>query len=187
MTDSMMNRIEALRNEAYQALQESEAFRAFKALDEAVGAMGGNRHLYAQGSFAMRTGITINGAPIREAVRRPDLNPPPRKRVSQAEAAEMVLKEKRRPMTSAELLTLVPEKGVTVGGEKPLMSFGSTLSRDPRFVNIRHEGLYYWWLKALGPPPEMNEAPDLLREDGSDASSSISSQEGGEGHAPATT
>jgi hypothetical protein len=180
MTETMLNRTEALRQEALEALQQSEQFRAYKALDDAVAAMGGQRHM------AVQSEATLNGAPIRQAVKRPEINPPARRRVSQAEAAEMVLKEKGRPMTSAELMAAVPEKGVTVGGDKPLMSFGSTLSRDPRFINYRRDGLYYWWLKAKPMPANTNEAPDLPLQQGSDASSVSSSQEGGDAHAATT-
>jgi hypothetical protein len=75
----------------------------------------------------------------------------------------------------------------TVGGDKPLMSFGSTLSRDPRFTNHRRDGLYYWWLKEVDLPASFrNEAePDDFAGLLGSASSS-SSQEGGESHAATT-
>src|SRR5687767_7346181 len=132
MAESMLDKIEALRNEALEALRESEAFRAFKALDDAVAALGGVRRL------ALPAGVTVNGQPLKTLQAAVEVERQARRqRVSQAEGAEIVLKERRKPMTSAELLEAVADKGVTVGGEKPLMSFGSTLSRDPRFLSFR--------------------------------------------------
>jgi len=183
MAESILQSTEHLRRAAYDALKASEAFRAFKALDDAVAAMGGQRLLAVQG------GVTINGSPVSAFANgsaRPEINPPRRRRVSQAEGAEQVLKEQRRPMTSAELIEAVRQKGVTVGGDKPLMSFGSTLSRDPRFTNHRRDGLYYWWLAGKELPEAWNEAePDDFAGLLGSASSS-SSQEGGESHAATT-
>lgn len=174
--NSMREKTEALRVEALAALQESESFQAFRALDDAVAAMGGKRLMSSPSS------VTINGAPL--SVHRV-LVEQARQRVSQAEAAELVLVEEGRPMTGAELLAAVPAKGCVVGGAKPLMSFGSTLSRDPRFVNFRRDGQYYWWLKAKPLPASTNEASDLPLQAGSDASGSYFSQGGN--HAAAMT
>lgn len=177
MTDSMLDRTEALRQEAYEDLQGSEQFRAFKALDDAVAAMGGKRQLAVLGDISIA--LISSKAPGAE----PKTRQRKRRRVSQGDAAEIVLNEKARPMTSAELLAVVPEKGVTVGGKDAQMNFGSTLSRDPRFYSYRRDGLYYWWLKAKPLPARTNEAPDLALHAGSGASPSKSNQEGGEGHA----
>jgi len=181
MADSLLKSAEALRATAYEALKASEPFRAFKAMDDAVAAMGGRRLL------SPLSGVTLNGVVVAAGTAAPP-NPPPRRRLSQGDAAEIILREQGKPLVLTELLARVPEKGVTVGGENAQMNFGSTLSRDARFYSFRRDGLYYWWLSGVDlPQPFKNEAPDLPLQDGSGASSSQPSQEGGDAHAATTT
>lgn len=183
MTDSILPKIEALRKEAFDALQASEPFRVFKALDDAVAAVGGKRLLAEQG------GVTLNGVPLKTFQAEAEVRRQrERKRMSQADGAETVLKEQGRPLPGHELIKAVQEKGVTVSsGKNALINFGSTMSRDKRFYSLRHDGTYYWWLAGVDlPAPFKNEAPDLPLQVGSSASPSFSSQEGGESHAATT-
>jgi hypothetical protein len=182
MSDSYLERTEALRQEALEGLFATKQFRAYKALDEAVSAMGGTRQLALQGV------VTLNGTPLRTAGVEKEMRKQRRRRkLSQADGAEQVLKETGSPMPSNFLMPAVAEKGIVVSsGPNAITNFGSTLSRDPRFFSFRHESTYYWWIKGVDlPAPFKNEAPDLPLQVGSDASSS-SSQEGGDAHAATT-
>jgi hypothetical protein len=176
MTDSMRERTEGLRKEAFVALQQCPEFRAYKALDDAVVAMGGDRQLTAPREVTFNSVIAEIVADARQ------------RRMSQADGAEVVLREQGRPMPSVDLMPAVGSKGVTVStGPNALINFGSTMSRDKRFYSFRHEGVYYWWLRGVPlPSPFKNEAPDLPLQVGSDASSSNSSQEGGDANAATT-
>jgi hypothetical protein len=184
MTDSMLNRTEALRQEAFEALRASDKFRAFKALDDAVVAMGGKRQL-AESAPADLT--TSNGAVIEVKPLPPVNRQRQRKRLSQGDGAEMALKQVGVPVASPDLIELVDKMGIEVSsGPNRLANFGSILSRDSRFYSVRHEGVYYWWLKGVEVPPFENEAPGLLGEDQPGTSSVSSNQEGGDANAATT-
>jgi hypothetical protein len=191
MTDGLVERAIALRDEAYKKVVFTPEYVAFKALDDAVAAMGGRRHPVLQsspGNIAAILGTTVGGiAPRAYGGIAPA--PVPRRRISQSDAAEQILRAKGRPLVITELLMRLPAAGAIVGGENAQVNFGSTLSRDPRFYSFRYNGLYYWWLSDEQLPEDFrNEATDLpLGQDGSGASSSLSNQEGGDGDAPATT
>jgi hypothetical protein len=184
MTDSMLTRTEALRQEAYEALHASEQFRAFKALDDAVAAMGGARQLAAPVAADF---VTSNGVVVELKTLPPVNRQRQRKRLSQGDGAEIVLKQVGAPVASPDLIDLVAKAGIEVSsGPNRLANFGSTLSRDSRFCSIRREGVYYWWLTGVDLPPFENEAPGLLGEEQPGASSVSSNQEGGDAHAATT-
>jgi hypothetical protein len=184
MTESPRERTEALRDEMFVALQEVELFRAVQALDDAVCALGGQRRITRQGSgperslvkaaWRPREGVPANqpGKPLTREVTR----------LSQPDAAEMVLREAGVPLPVRDLLPLIEAKGVTMNASDPIASLGSQLSRNPdRFESIRLNNIYHWWIKGQDFPPSWNETtdPDLLAE--SAASSLRSNQEGGDG------
>ena len=180
MVDTPLQRTEALRDEMFATLQELDLFKAVQALDDAVFAMGGKRRVPRQG------GVTIHlGAQAASATASEKPNPLQRDqgRLSQPDAAEMVLKEIGKPMPVRDLVPLVEAKGVTMGANDPVASLGSQLSRNPdRFLSKRMNGTHYWWLVDVAFPPGWNETadPDLLAE--SAGSSVHSNQEGGDGH-----
>lgn len=183
MTDSYLERTEALREEALAGLYGTPQFRAYKALDDAVHAMGGVRQLTLQGV------VTLNDAPLKTAALDKEIRSQrQRRRVSQADGAALVLEEQGKPMPSVTLMPAVADKGINVSsGPNALTNFGSTMSRDERFESVRHDGVYYWWFRGTElPAPFKNEAPDLPLHVGSDASLSHSNQEGGDGHAAKT-
>ncbi len=171
MDQGMRERVTALR---------AEAFATFKALDDAVVSLGGERHQDAAPSAVAQA---ISGRKVSRvggilaSVQR----------LSQTAAAEMVLRERNVPTTGADLMEALPSKGVSIGGANPVVNFTSAMSKSDKFRSIRRGGNYYWWFKDTLLPPDWNdEAPDFLPKEGSDASL-VNNQEGGDGHGPATT
>jgi hypothetical protein len=75
-----------------------------------------------------------------------------------------VLDELAMPVTTADLLEMVREKGAKVGGNDPLTNLSSSLSRDPRFVPIRVDGKSMWWL--AGRPYAVSNAFQLTPTEG---------------------
>lgn len=186
MDDSIIKNTAALRDRAWQTLIATREYIAFRALNDAVKAMGGE----SKAEYAAT--IAKLASPVRPAMHYgggPAVASPANftRKLSQADAAEQILRETGKPMTGANLLKALPAKGVQVGGEKPDVNFTSTLSRDERFYSLRENGTYFWWLVGLPVPPRSDETPDLPLENGSSASVSSSGQKGGEGNAPATT
>jgi hypothetical protein len=90
-------------------------------------------------------------------------------------------------LTVYDLMEALPSMGVTLRGENRQINFTSSLSKSGKFQSFRHEGTYWWWFKnELLPIEWLNkEAPDLLSNEGSDASFA-GNQEGGEANATAT-
>jgi hypothetical protein len=176
MADDMLIKTVSLRDEAFAKLKACAPFLVFKALDDAVHAMGGRRHELSSTERSPLEPSEVADAPVARRTSQ---------RISQADAAEIVLRENGKPMTGLQLMPEISAKGAPVS--EKVANLTSTLSRDPRFISVRDNGVYYWWLTRMRLPPRTNEAPDLLREEGSDASSSQSSQEGGEANGRSTT
>lgn len=179
MTDTVLQKTIALRAEVWGDLVKSPAFQSFKALDAAVAAMGGKRIL------------SNESHPVTEPVQgNVSVNPPVRRRRnSQGDAAEQVLRNSNIPQPIRILLDAVLSMGVEVRGGDPLANFRSTLSRDPRFKSIMHNGGYFWWLADVALPEGWDEAEadDLVARLASASGSIHSSQEGGGGHAANNT
>lgn len=181
-TDSLLDKTSRLREEAWDQLCASPAYHIFKALDDAVVAMGGGSQVPMAHQFPKGIRVGINGGISHSPITRALME----KRVSQGDAAEHALREFNTPMASASLLDRAREKGASVGGEKPLVSFTSSLSKDDRFYSFREGANYFWWLAGVPVPPGWNETanPNLPYEG---AVSSTVSQKGGGGHDPTTT
>lgn len=168
----------ALRDEALDEMRKTEAFKAFIALDDAVVAMGGER-------LPVTDSIDSAVTAVSNIYSRMPRNPNG-KRVSQGDAAAMVLEE-RGPTPGVDLLDAIPDKGGNVGGDKPMINLTSTMSKDSRFVSVRRDGSYFWWF-ADRPLPENWNTGAGLDLGGEPAPVSMpSSLEGGDGHDPATT
>jgi hypothetical protein len=69
----------------------------------------------------------------------------PEKRISQLKAAEIALDKTGVPMPAATLMEGAIAEGAIIGGDKPLMSFGSSLSKSDKFKSVRWKGEYAWW------------------------------------------
>jgi hypothetical protein len=180
MGTDFLKRAEALRAEAWDAVQSSPAYAAFKAMDDAVLAIGGR-------SLMARDADRVNPEIREEMRRRAEFIAMPARRISQANAAAIVLRKTGKPLQAAELMDGARSVGAAIGGDKPLVSFTSSLSKDPRFYAFRKDGSYFWWFVGEAPPLAFqNEAePDGFQ--GLLGSASSPNQEGGEGHGPPTT
>lgn len=175
MASDYIEQTVALRDDAWRTVGASPAFIAFKALDDAVAAMGGQR-------------IIAPAPPVNKDGPRPSVGPMVRiprgrtmgHRISQSDAAEAALLANSEPLPIGRLMEAALAKGAAIGGEKPLANFRSALSKDKRFYSLMRNGLYFWWLDGVELPDKWKEASDrdLLTE--SDASSVHSNQEGGD-------
>jgi hypothetical protein len=74
--------------------------------------------------------------------------------LGQLQAAIKALKEAGHPLTIFELIDRVRALGAVVGGEKPAVNLGSTLSRSDEISSIRWRGQPAWWFTGQGKPPE---------------------------------
>ena len=59
-----------------------------------------------------------------------------------------------RPLHREIILTRVQERGISIGGEKPVNTIGSYLSRDDRFRGAGNKG---FWTLAEEPHPEPSD------------------------------
>ena len=169
MEQSMQAKVTALRDEAYQT---------FKALDDAVASLGGNRRIVT--SVASSTGVASgNASAVGKTARRVSRAP------SQSSASEAILRERGEPMLGVDLMSALPAKGIIVGGKNRRINFTSAISKSGKFRSVRKDGNYFWWFKDEPLPADWQEAPDLLVGERSDASV-VGNQEGGEANATAT-
>ena len=158
MMSSIADKTRVLRDEAWQGVMESEAFLAFKALDDAFVRMGGTSRIADDpspfASFATQA--------FKIAVRRMAEN----RKLSHAEAALIALRNAKVPLATQNLLDGAKEAGAEIGGTDPVNNFRSTISKDDRKYSLKKNGTSFWWLKGEALPPEWNEAtgPSLLDE-----------------------
>ena len=182
MASNYIDSTKGLRDAAWRDVKMSPDYLAFKALDDAVAAMGGDRIIFEAGARteADRPRASVGTFANIRSTR-------PVTRLTQAGGAEAALRSNGDPLPIGRLLEEAIKHGAIIGGDKPLANFRSTISKDPRFVSVMRNGMYFWWFKDEALPSGWNEAvgPDLL--DGPTASGAHSSQGGGGGHGPATT
>jgi len=173
MSDSILDKTIALRREAWEQVKATPAYAAYRAIDNAVVALGGDSAL-------------LSGALKPGSIYAP---PSPPKRISQTDAAASALREGGMPLPIGRFMEAAIEKGADVGGANPINNFRSALSKDPRFEAVKRNGMYFWWFAGEPLPLRFQDQhketadPDLLAES---AASSSSSQEGGESHAATT-
>lgn len=175
MATNYVGKVEELRDAAWRELKASPSFLAFKALDDAVAAMGGQR-LVSDAERPRPSVGTFARVKQGRAAKRP----------SQSDAAEAALREKGEPLPTGRLMEAAQERGATVGGKDPLANIRSTLSKDDRFYSLMRNNMYFWWLSGVPLPSGWQEAPDLLDQNRSDASPVGTNQKGGEADATAT-
>lgn len=179
MESIWLDKTRELRDAAWEALMSSSDFLAFKALDDTVVRLGGAPR---DTSEDRTIGSMLKGVVNAAAQRASEGRKP-----SQADAAELGLRQANEPLPIGRFYQAAVEKGAGIGGADPIANFRSTVSRDERFVPLRRGNMHFWWLAGEPLPPTWNEPADsdLLNQP---AGSSVSSnQEGGEGYAPATT
>lgn len=83
-----------------------------------------------------------------------------RSRLTQTDAAALVLNEKAIPLPTPALLQLIEQKGSKVGGADPLVNLSSALSKDDRFDSVRWGGERRWWFR--GKPMPHDDLGELL-------------------------
>lgn len=158
MDTTWLDKARDLREQAFEALQRSPAYIAFKAFDDAVVSMGGTPLL----------GSGHHVEPVRSATTRVFEALVKRAadggKLSHGDAAEIVLRQRNEPLPIGRLMEFVTEKGIEIGGNDPVNNFRSTLSKDNRFESRKRGNMYFWWLTNEPLPPQWNEAasPDLL-------------------------
>ncbi|TCP71278.1 MULTISPECIES: hypothetical protein [unclassified Sphingomonas] len=168
---SWLEKARDLRQQAYEALQATPAYAAFKAFDDAVVGLGGAPFFEAS-PHAQPVKVAAARA-LDAAVKRTADS----RKLSQGDAAELVLMQHQEPLPIVRLMEEVQAKGAEIGGTDPLNNFRSTVSKDPRFRTSKRNNMYFWWLTDQPLPPQWNEPtdPDLLT--ASVGSSSHSDQE----------
>lgn len=176
---SMLLKIVALRDEAWNHVENSEHFKAWKGLNDAVLALdvtAANNETITV--FETKTSRSMNPKPKPNIKRKT-------KRVTQSAVAESVLKSMGEPLPVGRWLEKSIERGINIRGDDPLSNFRSTVSRDKRFYNFVRNGMYFWWLNGVELPEKWKKAEgrDLLDQPSAFVSHN---QEGGEANATAT-
>ena len=184
MAMDLLEGAKALRQTAWLELTKCGPFASFKAMDDAVAAMGGERLIGESPLFGAK-----GTAELMLPTRKRTLHFVPKnstvKRSTQGDAAEKILREGNRPLNIHKLLASVIDEGVEINGTDKLSNFRSNISRDKRFRSIMSNGGYFWWITSSPVPRGWDETAgqDLW----SEPAVSSESKEGGDGHAPATT
>lgn len=178
MDSQWLEKTRALRDEAFDALLSSSDYIAFKAFDDAVVRLGGSPLLDMQPSSLKAAASRVVG---NAAMKMGDA-----RRLSQADYAELALKQKNEPLPIGRLLASALEKGAVIGGSDPLANFRSTLSKDSRFVSIMRNSMYFWWFSQEPVPAGWASGAELdLGEEPAPAVGT--SERGGEANATTTT
>lgn len=174
----------ALRDKAWEGVKSTLEYTLFKALDDAVAAIGeatfaGGLAAMPPASWLPKPTGTFMGAGTR-ALSQP-------KKMSQTEVAAQVLREAGEPLPIGRLLERVIAKGVVFRGEDPLPSFRSAMSKDARLESVVRNNMYFWWFEGEALPLGWNATAgdDLLSHPA--VASVPSSLEGGDGRAANNT
>lgn len=153
MDAEWLDRARQLRAEAWEAVQATPAFVAFKKFDDLVIDMGGTP-AFGEVDVAATWKATTQRAVEAAARRLTDT-----KKLSQADAAEVVLHQRREPTPIGLLLEGAIERGAAIGGADPLANFRSALSKDDRFYVLRRNNMHFWWLIGEQVPTAWTENP----------------------------
>lgn len=176
MSNNILVQTELLRNQAWSDVINSPAYKAFKALDDAVASMGGKR--MAEAALAPPK-VSRASMLLREYTASG-------KRPSQADAAYLALGKAGEPLPIGRLLEATLAEGVEIGGDQ-IANLRSTVSKDARFYSLRRNNMYFWWLVKVPLPMGWDEAGSDDFSDLLGPASSSSGEEGGDGHGPPTT
>ena len=98
------------------------------------------------------------------------------------DAARSILEEVGKPIETRDLLPLIRERGVEVGGKDPVATLSARLSNSSEFVVRRGVG---WWFSDQSFPGEEFEEAESYTVEGDTSASSESNDEGGESNAAA--
>jgi len=148
-----LERARELRAEAWDAVQGSADFIAFKKFDDLVIEMGGATAI-PEVNVASSWKSTAKRA-VHAAARRVSEV----KRLSQGDAAELALSEARHPLGIGKLLKASVNLGAEIRGADPLANFRSAVSKDARFFTIKRDGYHFWWVKNAPVPADWEATP----------------------------
>ena len=113
----------------------------------------------------------------KAAIPPPHLGP---KRITILEGVRLALAEKCHPMTTAELVEILPQFGTQVGGKKPRTNLTSVLSkRGESIVSVRWKSKHMWWFRDRPLPDDEAEGTS------SEVRPSAPNSNQGESYAPA--
>jgi hypothetical protein len=76
----------------------------------------------------------------------------PNGKVSQLEAAYAAVRAAKKPLTTAELVTALPEHGATPSANNPEGNLTSVVSKRGDLESIRWRGKRAWWFKGQDAP-----------------------------------
>ena len=144
-TDSV-TAMKVLRNQIREKLCANADFRALVALENAIAEVEGPARTLANQLkvFNMQTSSEGSLTAVAAATLAAQ-----RAKPTHSEAAARVLEETGRPLPTPELMQRSIALGTSVGGNEPLMNFGSSISRDKRFESVRlADGTRAWWFRG---------------------------------------
>ncbi len=67
------------------------------------------------------------------------------KKVSQLAGAAAALEKAGHPLQTRVLMEGAREAGAIIGGDNPMVNFGSSLSKSDKFRSVKWQGEYAWW------------------------------------------
>jgi len=163
--EDWLEKARRLRAEAWEAVQGSHSFVAFRKFDDLVVEMGGTSSLPAVDLASNWRGAAQRAV---DAAAKRVLD---QKKMSQGDAAELALRQEGEPLPIGRLLEKVTNLGVVVSGADPLANFRSTMSKDNRFGTLRRNNMFFWWMPSE-PLPERwtsgaEERPVAMEAEGS--------------------
>lgn len=133
----VIDEMRKLRDQIHKRLLDNPDYRALAAMDAAI------REVEKAGA------VVGHGDPN-------GYEPPKRKRLSQADAALVVLRDRGEPMKTRDLLREAQGVGAIIAGKDPGINFASSLSRDKRLHSINYNGEKHWWFSDREPPGGMS-------------------------------
>lgn len=139
-TDSLAA-MKALRDRIRKRLMGNTDYKALVALENAIAQVEGNV-VTIRSSDDLKITTYAPGVIVRS---RP---------ITQTDAAAQALETAGKPLSTAELMEKAKALGAEIGGKDPVVNFGSSMSRDPRFQNIKWRGQRTWWFADRSAPAE---------------------------------
>jgi hypothetical protein len=76
-----------------------------------------------------------------------------RQATSIGQGAEFAIEDRGTPLTTRELLAILPEYGKEPAGKNPATNLSNNLSSDARFKSVMYKNNSAWWLIRLGEAP----------------------------------
>lgn len=143
MIDSTLTELRTMRDRLRQKLEATADFVEWQAVDTAI------RQIEASRSSQM----AATPAPLAKL---PDgANG---RKLSQTDLAILVVTRKGRPLPTSAIIPEILAMGGTVGGNNPLTSLSSVLSKSTRVESVSWQGSKGWWPKGVPLPDTSPES-----------------------------